>query len=131
MVTPRGLAVIDVQGARIGPPEYDLASLVEDPYADLPVERREGLIDRYLRGSGSSAASIAIVESRRRYAACVIHRLLQALGAFAYLGGRLGKPGFLEHAPAALRTLRLRAPLAGTRLGALIVSVERVLRERA
>jgi aminoglycoside/choline kinase family phosphotransferase len=32
-------------------------------------------------------------------------RLLQALGAFAKLGGRFGKPGFLEHATTGLEHL--------------------------
>jgi N-acetylmuramate 1-kinase len=103
MRTPRGLVVIDFQGARLGPPEYDLAALVLDPYADLPESLRLELVDRYLdRATHSSAERAA---AQRRFRACGINRMLQALGAFGYLGGRLGKPDFLEHAPAALRRL--------------------------
>jgi hypothetical protein len=32
--------------------------------------------------------------------------MMQALGAYAYLGGRLGKTGFLEYASTALAHLR-------------------------
>jgi uncharacterized protein (TIGR01777 family) len=103
MRTPRGLVVIDFQGARLGPPEYDLAALVLDPYADLPETLRSDLVERYLdratRTPGERAAA------RRRFRANGINRMLQTLGAFGYLGGRLGKPGFLEHAPAALSRL--------------------------
>jgi hypothetical protein len=103
MQTPRGLVVIDFQGARLGPPEYDLAALVLDPYADLPEIFRVDLVERFLdrttRTLGERTAA------RRRFRACGINRMMQALGAFGYLGGRLGKPGFLEHAPAALLRL--------------------------
>ena len=34
------ICVIDFQGARLGPPQYDLAALLLDPYADLPAELR-------------------------------------------------------------------------------------------
>ena len=101
MVAPRGLVVIDIQGARLGPPEYDLASLLLDPYVSLPAPFREELLRRYLAGIPEDEA-----ETRRRYRASGINRMLQALGAFAYLGGKLGKPGFLEHVPAALTTLK-------------------------
>jgi len=40
--------VIDFQGARFGPPQYDLAALLLDPYADLPGDLREELLDHYL-----------------------------------------------------------------------------------
>jgi hypothetical protein len=103
MQAPRGLVVIDFQGARLGPPEYDLAALVLDPYADLPEILRIDLVERFLdratRTPGERTAA------RNRFRACGINRMLQALGAFGYLGGRLGKPGFLEHAPAALQRL--------------------------
>lgn len=104
MQTPRGLVVIDFQGARLGPPEYDLAALVLDPYADLPQILRSGLVEQYLDRTTRTRDERAA--ARTRFCACGINRMLQTLGAFGYLGGRLGKPGFLEHAPAALLRLR-------------------------
>jgi NDP-sugar pyrophosphorylase family protein/aminoglycoside/choline kinase family phosphotransferase len=105
----RGLVVIDFQGARPGPPEYDLAALLLDPYVDLPAELRDRLVELYL--AGATRAGSERHAARRRYRASGINRMLQVLGAFAYLGGRLGKPGFLEHAPVALARVR---ELAGT-----------------
>lgn len=105
MVTPGGLALIDLQGARLGPPEYDLASLVLDPYLDLPANPRARLLAYYLdrRAHDVPEARDAI---RNRFRYCGINRMMQALGAYAYLGGRLRKPGFLEYAPIALARLR-------------------------
>lgn len=103
MKTPRGLVVIDFQGARPGPPEYDLAALVLDPYADLPETLRAELVEYYIERAAPTPPQRAA--ARRRFRACGINRMLQVLGAFGYLGGRLGKPGFLEHAPVALARL--------------------------
>lgn len=109
MATPHGLHVIDFQGARLGPPEYDLAALLLDPYAALPEALRGDLLAYYLDRCPERPPERA--SSRRhpedanrsreaallRFRACGINRMMQALGAYAYLGGRLGKPGFLEH----------------------------------
>lgn len=102
MIAPRGLVVIDFQGARLGPPEYDVASLLLDPYADVGDALERELLDEYQHRRPSGLA----VDLGRRYRAVAVNRLLQALGAFGYLGGRLGKPGYLPHAPAALRRVR-------------------------
>ncbi len=105
MSTPDGLALIDLQGARLGPPEYDLASLLLDPYTDLSVEVRHRLLERYLAGRArDSSEERGMIRSRFRFSG--INRMMQALGAYAYLGERLGKPGFLEYAPVALARLR-------------------------
>jgi hypothetical protein len=55
----------------------------------------EGRPDEERRDLDTELSSVAIV------------RLLQALGAFAYLGHRLGKPGFLPHAKLALERLHV------------------------
>lgn len=108
------LAVIDFQGARMGPAEYDLAALLYDPYADLPPARREELATRYR--AGAHAAGVPGIPGpdappeiegawRARYLANAADRLMQALGAFAKLGVRCGRPGFREHIPAGLARL--------------------------
>jgi len=109
MLAAGGLAVIDFQGARRGPPEYDLASLLFDPYARMPGEVRERLIRFYC--AAASAAGVPGIPTepsaawRGRLLAHAANRLMQALGAFAKLGVRLGRPGFREHIPAALEAL--------------------------
>jgi aminoglycoside/choline kinase family phosphotransferase len=98
------LAVIDFQGARLGPPQYDLAALLYDPYADLPTGLRGKLLEHYLDVFTGRTG-----EDRGRllehFPAVAAHRLLQALGAYAFLGGRRGKMAFLAHIPVALRLL--------------------------
>lgn len=109
MIAGGSLAVIDFQGARVGPPEYDLAALLYDSYVAMPESIREPLIVRYL--SEASALRVPGVPPepdeawRRRLLANAADRLMQALGAFAKLGGRFGRPGFVEHIPDGLRSL--------------------------
>ncbi len=98
-----GPAVIDFQGARPGPLAYDVAALILDPYAHNPPDVREALLAGYLRRLRDAGAADAW--SAEAWAAVGTFRLLQALGAFAKLGWRMGKPGFREHVPAALDLL--------------------------
>ncbi len=48
MVQQDRLWLIDFQGARLGPQHYDLASLLLDPYVNLPPDRQEFLLTAYL-----------------------------------------------------------------------------------
>jgi aminoglycoside/choline kinase family phosphotransferase len=113
MVVGGALAVIDFQGARFGPAEYDLAALLYDPYVTMPESTRVELIHLYTReASGAGVAGIPnslTGESwqiwERRMLANAANRLMQALGAFAKLGGRLQRPGFVEHIPQGLYNL--------------------------
>ncbi len=90
---------IDFQGMRLGRAEYDLASLLLDPYMALhPVEVEELLRD-YERISGS-ALDPAV------YHACALQRLMQALGAFANIGHNQHRDWYLDLIPGALDTLR-------------------------
>ncbi|MFC1572006.1 aminoglycoside phosphotransferase family protein [Candidatus Eisenbacteria bacterium] len=121
MVAGGSLIVIDFQGARLGPPQYDLASLLLDPYAALPAALREKLLLRYLRGASdhhvpgtpavdANATSLQELGPQvqtwfSRFLANGANRLMQALGAYAKLGGRLHRPGFLENISTGLRLL--------------------------
>ena len=99
-LTAAGPAVIDFQGCRLGPLAYDVAALLLDPYAALPAPTRERLLGEYRGLLAGRAIAPAAFESG--WFAVGTFRLLQALGAFAKLGGRFGKPGFLEHATTGL-----------------------------
>jgi aminoglycoside/choline kinase family phosphotransferase len=109
MVTGEGPAIIDFQGARLGPPEYDLAALLYDPYVAMPERTRAALLAVYLREAyargvpGVPDAPTAAWE--RRFLANAANRLMQAAAAFVKLGHRMGRPGFREHLPTALATL--------------------------
>ncbi len=105
MLPPTGpeIAIIDFQGARLGPPHYDLAALLFDPYARLSPETRSALAAHY-RAAATGVPDIH-VNFEGRLLASAANRLMQALGAFAKLGGQLRIPGFREHIPFALDTL--------------------------
>lgn len=124
-VLPTGPAVIDFQGARPGPLGYDAAALILDPYPGHPASLRRALLAGYLeRLSSREGVDGAAVEES--YPALGTFRLLQALGAFGKLGGRQGKPGFLEHAGKALEDLcELLAGPLGRGRPALRGTVER------
>jgi aminoglycoside/choline kinase family phosphotransferase len=98
--------LIDFQGARLGPPGYDLASLLYDPYADLESGQRNALCEYYVERRLAAQEDFdekRLLKGLPYLAAC---RLLQALGAFGFLTKVRGKLRFEQHIPAALRILR-------------------------
>ncbi|MDY0150498.1 MAG: sugar phosphate nucleotidyltransferase [Kiritimatiellia bacterium] len=92
--------MIDYQGMRRGPAAYDLASLVCDPYADLPPPLQRRLVEAYARRHPQGDAIAAV------FPAAVIQRLCQALGAYAVLSQQPGLASFARHIPVAARHLR-------------------------
>jgi NDP-sugar pyrophosphorylase family protein/aminoglycoside/choline kinase family phosphotransferase len=91
--------LIDFQGMRRGPPMYDVASLLCDPYVSLDEPARQDLLEYYLERNPRAG-------SRRLFWLAAVQRLLQALGAFARLGAQPGTASFREHIPAGLAMLR-------------------------
>jgi len=91
--------LIDYQGLRLGLPEYDIASLLYDPYVDLEEHHREQLIEYAFRDNQSE-------QWRSTFNRCAVQRLMQALGAYAMLGNQSGKVHFLQYIPTALDSLR-------------------------
>lgn len=105
LISPEGKAsIIDFQGARLGPLQYDIASLLLDPYVDLSGEIREAILQEYLEGL-SEVISLSREAFLEAYPLVELHRNLQILGAFAYLGKVRGKSFFLQWIPAALANL--------------------------
>jgi aminoglycoside/choline kinase family phosphotransferase len=99
------IGVIDWQGARLGPLQYDLASLLIDPYVGLTKDERMVLYDHYLElldkhlpGTSGSFT--------KYYPYVAVQRNLQILGAFSYLSKIQGKKGFLAYVSPALRSLQ-------------------------
>ena len=105
MVNSHGIYFIDFQGGRFGPIQYDLASLLIDPYVDLPQRIRFRLLDYSLKKLTASI-SLKSDEFLACYYYCSLTRNLQILGAFAYLSRIKGKNQFEQYIPAAVRTLR-------------------------
>ena len=96
--------LIDFQGLRPGLAQYDLASLMLDPYVDLTPPERDELLAHYLSGL-LGAGRPGQEEFLRLYDLCAMQRLMQALGAYGKLGHTDGRAHFLQHIPVALARL--------------------------
>jgi aminoglycoside/choline kinase family phosphotransferase len=98
------IGVVDWQGGRLGPLQYDLASLLIDPYVGLRKEEKAILHDYYLNllekrlpGMSNSFTSY--------YPYLAIQRNLQILGAFSFLGKVQAKDRFLVYISPSLESL--------------------------
>ncbi len=105
MVLSDGFGFIDFQGGRLGPPQYDLASLLIDPYAALDIPVQEDLIDYYLQVLSRKIALNAS-DFRTHYRIIGFQRNLQILGAFSFLSRVKGKTYFETYIPEAVKNLK-------------------------
>src|SRR6266699_5307318 len=96
--------LIDFQGMRPGLPEYDLASLLYDPYVDLTEAERAELAAYYKEKQAEKARTVAD-QFEDTLKLCAIQRLMQALGAYSFLGLVKGHKHFLKYMPAAMKSL--------------------------
>jgi aminoglycoside/choline kinase family phosphotransferase/dTDP-glucose pyrophosphorylase len=105
MVKDNKFYIIDFQGGRIGPLQYDLASLLIDPYVDLSYQLRDQLVDYCVK---RLSKFLKINEEHFRYCFryCSITRNLQILGAFGKLISIDNKSYFKQYIPAAIKTLK-------------------------
>ena len=105
MITADGeLALIDYQGSRLGPAEYDLASFLWQASAHYGAALRETLIDTYIQAASELRPTDGTA-LRQRLRLMVFFRLLQVLGAYGYRGLHQRKAHFLNSIPAALDNL--------------------------
>lgn len=111
--------LIDFQGMRFGSPFYDLGSLLCDPYVHLSDEERAALLSFYY---GLSERELDWAVFQNYFWEASVQRLMQALGAYGFLGIGRGLSAYLEHIPAALTNLRIAASHVDSlpRLGELI-----------
>ena len=97
--------LIDFQGMRPGLAHYDLASLLYDPYVELTEAERAELI-AYYRGRQLENGVTIDGDFDFKLRLCAMQRLMQALGAYGFLGLVKGHKHFLQYIPNALRSLR-------------------------
>ncbi|MEI6563447.1 MAG: sugar phosphate nucleotidyltransferase [bacterium] len=100
LVQDGNISLIDFQGMRFGTAAYDLASLLCDPYVNLPDEIRDELLDYYM-GMVPDGKSVQTL-----FWIAAVERLSQALGAFGRLGAAPTTAYFLKHIPAGINQLR-------------------------
>ncbi len=107
MVRGEDVWLIDFQGLRRGRQEYDLASLVFDPYMNHSAEEREGLLEAWEE----------IADERPEpnlFHQCAAQRLMQAMGAYGNIVKNRGDDWYLQHIAPAARLLE--TVTAGTAL---------------
>jgi aminoglycoside/choline kinase family phosphotransferase len=97
---------IDFQGMRFGNAFYDLGSLLCDPYISFTPEEREELLSFYYILSSQELDWDAF---QRSFWSASVERLMQALGAYGFLGRTKGLAAFLGHIPAGLHNLSTAA----------------------
>lgn len=106
--------LIDFQGMRRGRQEYDIASLVFDPYMNHSAEEREKIL-----GIWEDIAEERPQETIFRE--CAAQRLMQALGAYGNILKKRQDEWYRQHMPVAARLLG--EVTAGTALEAVLAPV--------
>lgn len=98
--------IVDYQGARIGPPAYDIASILWDPYVRIEEDMRERLLDYYIEKKNDSLNNtFEGTGFMHVLLPCRLQRHMQALGAYGFLSQVKGKTYFLKYIPMALHYL--------------------------
>ena len=97
--------LIDFQGGRRGPAEYDLVSFLWQARARFAPAMRQELIDEYLQ-SASRYRTFDKEAFTERLQYFVLFRTLQVLGAYGYRGYFEHKAHFVQSIPMAIDNLR-------------------------
>jgi aminoglycoside/choline kinase family phosphotransferase len=112
LVKDHKIWLIDFQGLRRGRQEYDLASLIFDPYMDHSKDERESLLALWEQTAEERPEPTLFHQ-------CAAQRLMQALGAYGNILTRRGDEWYRPHIATAARLLgevtagtRLETPLA-------------------
>ncbi|MES2477368.1 MAG: phosphotransferase [Verrucomicrobiota bacterium] len=113
--------LIDFQGLRRGRQEYDLASLIFDPYLDHSEEEREQLLELWEEIADERPLQTLFHE-------CAAQRLMQALGAFGNIVKNRGDEWYRQHIPTAGRLLGVVT--AGTALEQPLAPVLAAIRDK-
>jgi aminoglycoside/choline kinase family phosphotransferase len=106
------LMLIDLQGALLAPPEYDLVCLLRDSYVALPEQEIEAHLAR-VRPQLPDAPEAA--EFARRFDLLALARKAKDHARFLYAAGRRGDERYLAHLPVTARQLRAAAERSAER----------------
>lgn len=103
------VAVIDFQDALLAPPQYDLASLLNDRVTDQVIrpEMEDHLLRYYLKKREEMGERKAGWDSFfETYLLSALQRDFKVVGRFHYLDRVKGKPGYKKYLPPTLRRLK-------------------------
>ena len=99
MISEEKVYLIDFQGMRMGRQEYDLASLLYDPYLNHSGDEIKKLLALWEDVADDEALEPLLND-------CAAQRLMQALGAYANLVENDRQDWFAQHIPAAVAHLK-------------------------
>jgi len=106
------LVMIDLQGAFLAPPEYDLVCLLRDSYVELEPGEVQGHLDRVRPELPDVPEPEAFA---CRFDLLTLARKGKDLGRFVQAARERGDRRFLDHVPVTVRALQLAAPRAAQR----------------
>ncbi|MBU0992659.1 MAG: phosphotransferase [Proteobacteria bacterium] len=107
--------LIDFQGGRRGPLQYDVASLLIDPYVNLSSDLQKNLAF-YAAQRTEAITHTSVDDFLYGYTYLKLTRGLQMLGAFGFLTKKKEKTWFKSHIPAAIETLHRNLSLTESAL---------------
>jgi N-acetylmuramate 1-kinase len=101
------MVMIDFQDARMGPCQYDLASLLRDSYYQLSETQVDKLLSLYYFSAKQRGLLVgSVAHFRRIFDWMAIQRNFKAIGSFASFYQRRGNPGYLKYIGNTFETMR-------------------------
>jgi hypothetical protein len=100
------IGLLDFQDCVLGPPAYDVASLLQDARVDVPDDLELKLLGHYARVRRQLQPDFDMAAFAAAYALMGAQRASKILGIFARLDKRDGKPHYLAHIPRVRNYLR-------------------------
>jgi NDP-sugar pyrophosphorylase family protein/aminoglycoside/choline kinase family phosphotransferase len=97
----QNIRFVDYQGMRLGPPGYDIVSLLNDPYVELDVELRNELFEYYIAQAGKYIPG----DLESYILSAWLQRSMQALGAYSFLALEKHKSQYLQYIPRGVELL--------------------------
>lgn len=107
----RRVGLLDFQDALIGPPIYDLVSMLQDARRDVSEQTQSSILVEYATLTGRTLDAVMPT-----FHLLGLQRNLRILGIFARLALENGKPGYLDLIPRVWGHIQtsLRSPVAAT-----------------
>ena len=100
------LRVIDFQDARMGPCQYDLASLLKDSYIVIEESVRKELLEYYIECMQRDGRKIKRDPFYKIFDWMSVQRNLKAIGTFAYQSKILGNDRYLQYVEPTLEYIK-------------------------
>ncbi len=107
MIKNNKIYFIDFQDARMGPPQYDLVSLLHDSYVRLSAESKSVLLDYYLQMFPEALTMYSTQQNFMHfYQLQTLQRCFKACGTFAAIHAQRGDNRYLKYLPHTLQTVQ-------------------------